>query len=217
MELPSPHTTSTSSTTNGPHSPGPTPPTVTRSDPSNPYPTTFVQADSSSFKQVVQLLTGSSSNPTHTHTHTHTHKPAHKSKLYERRNNSLKHLRISPLLPTPAGHSPRLPYYFNHKNNNNTTPSSLLSPTLLDFPSLMLSPVTPLTHDPFSRSPVSSTNSPINNNIINNDNIDKIAEEKAIAEKGFFLHPVSPGSDNPEPRLLPLFPLSSPKVSSSHF
>ena len=27
---------------------------------SNPYPTTFVQADTSTFKQVVQMLTGSS-------------------------------------------------------------------------------------------------------------------------------------------------------------
>ncbi|GAB4858867.1 hypothetical protein Ancab_010344 [Ancistrocladus abbreviatus] len=50
------------------------------------------------------------------------------------------------------------------------------------------------------------------NNII----VDKAAEEKAIAEKGFFLHP-SPASTPPdlEPRLLPLFPVTSSRVSGS--
>ncbi|KAL9234054.1 hypothetical protein vseg_008970 [Gypsophila vaccaria] len=188
---------------NGPYSPSG--PTVTRSDPSNPYPTTFVQADSSSFKQVVQMLTGSPTHPSNS-------KPGptpQKSKLYERRNNPLKHLRISPLLPSSSSssstghHSPNRHYPYLKQNN-----PVLFSPTLLDFPSLLLSPVTPLIHDPFARSPVSSTASP---NDINQSIIDKVAEDKAIAEKGFFLHPVSPGSDNPEPRLLPLFPLSSPK------
>ena len=36
-----------------------TPKTISRFD-SNPYPTTFVQADTSTFKQVVQMLAGSS-------------------------------------------------------------------------------------------------------------------------------------------------------------
>ncbi|GAB4858886.1 VQ motif-containing protein 4, partial [Ancistrocladus abbreviatus] len=51
-----------------------------------------------------------------------------------------------------------------------------------------------------------------NNNII----VDKAAEEKAIVEKGFFLHP-SPASTRHdlEPRLLPLFPVTSPRVSGS--
>ena len=40
-------------------------------------------------------------------------------------------------------------------------------------------------------------------------------EERAIAEKGFYLHP-SPGSNNGDPpKLLPLFPLHSPKNSVS--
>ena len=52
--------------------PPPTPPSfprqatkpITRSESANPYLTTFVQADTSSFKQVVQMLTGSSETAT---------------------------------------------------------------------------------------------------------------------------------------------------------
>ncbi|KAG2271910.1 hypothetical protein Bca52824_066465 [Brassica carinata] len=67
---------------------------VTRSD---HYPTTFVQADSSTFKQVVQMLTGSSSRDPQTRRSTFVIPPVkttqpkrHSSgnKLYERRSNS---------------------------------------------------------------------------------------------------------------------------------
>ncbi|CAN1827631.1 VQ motif-containing protein 4 [Linum perenne] len=37
----------------------PSPRPIARSDSANSYPTTFVQADTSLFKQVVQMLTGS--------------------------------------------------------------------------------------------------------------------------------------------------------------
>ncbi|OWM77447.1 VQ motif-containing protein 4 [Punica granatum] len=195
---------------------------VTRSEPANPYPTTFVQADTSSFKQVVQMLTGSSkpdqpSPPTQQlqqqppAKHHHHSIPPIKTipkksgsgsgfKLYERRN-SLKSLKINPLGPFPgqlgSGASPRNP--------------EILSPSILDFPALVLSPVTPLTHDPFARSP-----RPPYDSLAESPSLDPEAEEKAIREKGFFLHP-SPASTprDPEPRLLPLFPLSSPRVSGS--
>ena len=64
----------------------------------------------------------------------------------------------------------------------------VLSPSVLDFPALVLSPVTPL-------SPSVGNSS---------------EEEKAIAEKGFYLHP-SPRTVEvtAEPRLLPLFPETS--------
>lgn len=183
--------------------------TITRSE-SNPYPTTLVQADTTSFKQVVQMLTGSSETVKLTSIGTGTRplteggtgsgtgnnyslksKPSippiktgpgksKPSKLYERRNS-----RISPLIPR-----------FGSGLN-----AEILSPCLLDFPSLVLSPVTPLLPDPFNRSPVNP--------------VDKAAEEKAIAEKGFYLHrsPVSTPRDS-EPQLLPLFPVTSP--SGSH-
>ncbi|KAA8515239.1 hypothetical protein F0562_018531 [Nyssa sinensis] len=219
---PSPNSHSTNSTTsssssnrnsNGLHHSAPptpaaatTPKTITRSEPNNPYPTTFVQADTASFKQVVQMLTGSSETAKHAAAKTDTPKnpiPPIKtgpkkekaSKLYERRN-SLKNFKISPLLPGfvhSSGFSPRKP----------ATPE-ILSPSILDFPSLVLSPVTPLIPDPFNRSPPISAST----------NLNMEAEDKAIAKKGFYFHP-SPANTpkDSEPRLLPLFPVTSPRVS----
>ncbi|XP_014517843.1 VQ motif-containing protein 4 [Vigna radiata var. radiata] len=174
------------------------PKAVARSEPGSPYPTTFVQADTSSFKQVVQMLTGSSetakqasskpaANPTHSIPPMKSvpNKKQQQFKLYERRTNSLKNnLNINPLT---SFFSPRKP--------------DMLSPSILDFPALVLSPVTPLIPDPFDRS-----NAP--------PSLDSEAEDKAIKEKGFFLHP-SPASTprDAEPRLLPLFPTTSPRAS----
>ncbi|XP_077229596.1 VQ motif-containing protein 4-like [Tasmannia lanceolata] len=187
---------SSSSSSNGiPLTPKPIPRSET-----NAYPTTFVQADTSSFKHVVQMLTGSSettkqvtksaSDPPKISTpptKTGPKKPAFK--LYERRN-SLKNLKINPLMSgfyPNAGFSPRKP--------------EILSPSMLDLPSLVLSPVTPLIPDPFNRAMDSGASS---------------AEERAIAEKGFYLHPPRiPTPRDAEPRLLPLFPVTSPKVSGS--
>ncbi|XP_068665860.1 VQ motif-containing protein 4-like [Aristolochia californica] len=185
-----------------------TPKALPRSEPCNSNnATTFIQADTSSFKHVVQMLTGSSettkqvsSKPTADPSKitippikNGPKKPSFK--LYERRN-SLKHLKISPLMSglhngSYSSFSPRNP--------------EILSPSLLDFPSLVLSPVTPLIPDPFNRSPAGPA-----------PELTAAAEERAIAEKGFYLHP-SPRTTprGSEPRLLPLFPVKSPRVSGS--
>ncbi|XVF40474.1 hypothetical protein PTKIN_Ptkin01aG0116500 [Pterospermum kingtungense] len=221
-------TSTSTSTSNNTNPPPPTPPPqqpkpITRSESANPYPTTFVQADTSSFKQVVQMLTGSSETAKHASSSTKstpspqsdpnpkTHIPPIKSipknkqnsgfGLYERRS-SLKNLKINPLNPlfgsNNSGFSPRKP--------------EILSPSILDFPSLALSPVTPLIPDPFDRSGPGNYTNCLNNN----GKLDQEAEEKAIKEKGFYLHP-SPASTprDSEPRLLPLFPVTSPRVSGS--
>ncbi|PHT43806.1 hypothetical protein CQW23_17831 [Capsicum baccatum] len=189
---------------------------ISRSETTNPYPTTFVQADTSSFKQVVQMLTGSSetakqasssSSPAADPSSSLSNSISPKSsippirtapkkpgfKLYERRNSLKNGLMISPLIPGVYGH-----------NNSSFSPRNkpeILSPSILDFPSLALSPVTPLNEDTFSKS------SPLTN---------LSEEDKAIAEKKFYLHP-SPRRTprDSEPQLLPLFPLSSPSVSGS--
>ncbi|KAG5012809.1 hypothetical protein JHK86_025070 [Glycine max] len=150
-----------------------TPKTISRFD-SNPYPTTFVQADTSTFKQKQQGF-----------------------KLYERRNKSLKNnLMLNTLMPN-----------FSHNHNNNNSPSfsprnmpKILSPSLLDFLSLALSPVTPFNDDPFDKSSPSLGNSS--------------KEDKAIVVKGFYLHP-SPMTTprDSEPQLLSLFPVTSARVS----
>ncbi|GAB4846435.1 hypothetical protein Ancab_025440 [Ancistrocladus abbreviatus] len=201
---------------------------MTRSDPNSPYPTTFVTADTTSFKQVVQMLTGSSESSktlskqqqqTQTPNHDHHLPPPPPSKnfsippiktspkkqagfkLYERRNILKNNLMINPSNPnfaissgaatTSSSFSPRNP------------PPEILSPSMLDFPSLTLSPVTPLADDPFDKS-----SSPSLGN--------SSEEERAIAEKGFYLHPspISTPRDS-EPQLLPLFPVTSPRVSDS--
>nr|GLL16483.1 VQ motif-containing protein 4-like isoform X2 [Ipomoea trifida] len=194
--------TSTISNNNGTLTPPLTPKTLSRSEANNPYPTTFVQADTGTFKQVVQMLTGSSETAKNASSSKPSDPPSSSAakpfcggippkkegfKLYKRRN-SLKNnneLMISPLIPGvgagSAGFSPRKP--------------EILSPSILDFPSLVLSPVTPLTEDPFYKSS---------------------EEEKAIAEKKFYLHPspranaATPPGDSDPPQLLPLFPVSSP-------
>ncbi|CAI0468707.1 unnamed protein product [Linum tenue] len=217
--LPSPNSSSSSSNSPPPtppppqqQMPSPRPNPIARSESANPYPTTFVQADTSSFKQVVQMLTGSPKSAA---------APPIKSipkrnqpsgfKLYERRN-SLKNLKINPLNPFLAppgpgsGFSPRKP--------------EILSPSILDFPALVLSPVTPLIPDPFDRSGLAG-NCHNSNGGANNSGgasvMEADSEEKAIKEKGFYLHP-SPATTPREaepPRLLPLFPVTSPRVSSS--
>ncbi|PNX79332.1 hypothetical protein L195_g035316 [Trifolium pratense] len=222
-------TTTTTATLLNPPSPYPPKP-ITRSEPGNPYPTTFVQADPSSFKQVVQLLTGSTettssskhvSSNSNSNNNLRNHIPPIKTipkkqqqsgfKLYERRN-SLKNLHLNPLLPIFSSNSTN-PSGFSPRN------TEILSPSILDFPALALSPVTPLIPDPFNRTTtISGTGS---NHRCGNESpkpvLNTEAEEKAIREKGFFLHPspsTTPRETEP-PRLLPLFPTTSPKASSS--
>ncbi|KVH89529.1 VQ motif-containing protein 4-like [Cynara cardunculus var. scolymus] len=199
---PSPNTCS--ATTYQPSPPPPPPTPVTISDPNNPYPTTFVQADTTSFKKVVQMLTGSSETVKQATTAKNPIPPMKTglnkkpSKLYERRN-SQKNFKLSPLV---AGFTNGGGFTVSPRNPN--TPE-ILSPSLLDFTSLVLSPVTPLIADPFYKSPVND----------GSPNLDVEAEEKAIAEKGFYLHP-SPATTprrELEPRLLPLFPVTSLRFS----
>ncbi|KAG8365502.1 hypothetical protein BUALT_Bualt18G0111700 [Buddleja alternifolia] len=124
------------------------------------------------------------------------------SKLYERRN-SFKNFKINPL---GLGLAHSEPGCFSGSPR-----PEILSPSILDFPSLVLSPVTPLIPDPFNR--VGFRVGSVDNC---NGDLDTQAEDKAIKEKGFYLHP-SP-SDTPrdsEPRLLPLFPVTSPRDAGS--
>lgn len=112
----------------------------------------------------------------------------------------MKNFKISPLVPGFVNGSG-----FTGSPRRPGTPE-ILSPGILNFPALVLSPVTPLVPDLF-RSPV----------IGDSPNLNVEAEDKAIAKKGFYLHPSPVGTPNreSEPRLLPLFPVTSPRVSGS--
>ncbi|KAK2970583.1 hypothetical protein RJ640_022820 [Escallonia rubra] len=114
-------------------------------------------------------------------------------KLYERRNIPKNGLMISLSMPnfvTNFGFSPRMI-------------PEILSPSILDFPSLILSPVTPSIEDTFNKSSPSMGNSS--------------EEDKAIAEKKFYLHPspMSTPRGGSELQLLPLFLVTPPLVSGS--
>ncbi|KAL2473602.1 VQ motif-containing protein motif-containing protein 4 [Forsythia ovata] len=209
-------TTTAAAFSNGLHYHHPSPPSqpsaipITRPEPSSPYPTTFVQADTSSFKLVVQMLTGSTEtvrqaakpdpvkNPIPP-IKTGLKKEKSATKLCERRS-SFKNFNISPLINKSG-------FVSGYSGSPRTGTPELLSPSILDFPSLVLSPVTPLISDPFKRSALSDKS---------DMNLDMEAENKAIKEKGFYLHPspVSTPRDS-EPRLLPLFPVTLPRVAGS--
>ncbi|KAG6501909.1 VQ motif-containing protein 4-like [Zingiber officinale] len=199
------------SSSSGAASPAPAPPLppkpISKSCEPNLCPTTFVLADAASFKQVVQMLTGTAETAAAASLKAPV-APAFKApgpkrpafKLYERRN-SLRNLNhLSPLALTTLSHSsPNSPAAgFSPRRQ-----PEILSPSMLDFPSLALSPVTPLSPDPFNR--------PLHPN----SEAAKWAEDRAIAEKGFYLHPSPRASTATEPpQLLPLFPVTSPKFSS---
>ncbi|KAI4388291.1 hypothetical protein MLD38_000634 [Melastoma candidum] len=187
--------------------------TATTTTHNSPYPTTFVQADTSNFKQVVQMLTGSTDHQHHKSDPAPSPRAAaippirsaskkqQGFRLYERRNSLKNVLMINTLLPgfsssasttPPPAFSPR--NLFHHHE--------VPSPSTLDFPKLTLSsPVTPLIDDPFRKSSPSLGNS---------------EEEKAIADKGFYLHPSPMNTPREtEPQLLPLFPVTSPRISGT--
>lgn len=69
---------------------------------------------------------------------------------------------------------------------------------------VMVSPVSPL--DLFGRA---SPRTPTTPTLLSPREGEEAAEERAIAEKGFYLHPSTPRKAEPE--LLPLFPLHSPR------
>lgn len=156
-------------------------------------PTTYVQADAHTFRDLVQLLTGAAAgdppaaSPPRTPPAAVAPRRQH-FKLQERRSPSVRNLEIQlglTSLLSPRSPPPHLHHHLIHH------PSSSSPAAAGSSRSPIPSPVTPLGSNPLF-SPASE-------------------EERAITEKGFYLHP-SPrggvrGSDPPE--LLPLFPLCS--------
>ncbi|KAB1218732.1 hypothetical protein CJ030_MR3G026612 [Morella rubra] len=178
-------------------------------DPTSPN-TTFVQADPSNFRAVVQKLTGAPDDPaalklplTPKSHHPPTPKPTTtitemgprkpNFKLHERRQATKK-------LELNIDHATTFNKHCMAKANFSFGPSAppSASPGFQVRP-MIFSPVSPLEY--YARG------SPRTPREVEEE------EERAIAEKGFYLHP-SPrstprGSDPPE--LLPLFPLHSPR------
>ncbi|KAG5012443.1 hypothetical protein JHK82_024598 [Glycine max] len=81
----------------------------------------------------------------------------------------------------------------------------VLSPSILDFPTLVLSPITPLIPNPFNRSHFVNENGAI----VVMETVEA-AEKKSMKEKGFFLDPSPVSTPHDEkPRLLPFFPTTT--------
>ncbi|KAG2729368.1 hypothetical protein I3843_01G241900 [Carya illinoinensis] len=190
------------------------------SDPTSPN-TTFVQADPSNFRAVVQKLTGAPEDPSAlklpltlkpAHHHT-TPKPTNSTaaaatemgprkptfKLHERRHATKK-------LELNIEHAAAFNKHCMAKPSFNSGPSSAPSASSSGshVRTMIFSPVSPL--ELYGRG------SPRTPRELEEE------EERAIAEKGFYLHP-SPlstprGSDPPE--LLTLFPLHSPRDLLNH-
>ncbi|KAF8025823.1 hypothetical protein BT93_F2603 [Corymbia citriodora subsp. variegata] len=173
----------------------------------DPYPTTFVQADATTFKQVVQMLTGSSETAKQASTMIQdpalppsgSGKPSSASsptkqgfKLYERRSNLRNCVIMNTIVPGDS--SQTIPGFLSPRCK------AEMSPSALDFPNkLVLSPVTPLREDLFNKFSPSG---------------DLSEEEKAVADKGFYLHPSPRNSPRVvEPKLLQLFPTTSGATS----
>ncbi|XVF74772.1 hypothetical protein PTKIN_Ptkin13bG0138500 [Pterospermum kingtungense] len=168
-------------------------------DPTSPN-TTFVQADPSTFRTIVQQLTGASNDSSAPKLPlTYVARPVASDigpkkplfKLHERRL-AMKKLEIK----------------LNNNNNNNNNIGKNKCPSDFRQRGFIVSPVSTL--DLWSHAGSESTK-PV---------FDECEEEeqKAIAEKRFYLHPspLSTPRGGAEPELLPLFPLHSPRETTKH-
>ncbi|GFQ07817.1 hypothetical protein PHJA_002925700 [Phtheirospermum japonicum] len=151
--------------------------------------TTFVQADSTCFRDLVQRLTSPSGIQAQAQEPVKSPASKPTQKLHERR----KYIKPKIEIGKPAGFQAQQPLQPKIPTSRNMVFAGSPSSSVM-----MLSP-----HSSLEGSPI---NTPLNPR----------EEEKAIKEKRFYLHP-SPRSKPrlaAEPELLTLFPLESPTTSS---
>ncbi|KAI3940824.1 hypothetical protein MKW92_041675 [Papaver armeniacum] len=168
--------------------------------------TTFVQADTNTFRELVQRLTGSSDGD-----HGTSNVPPHMTtkvigvkkptfKLHERRQYSKTKLEVvnpgfqfrpgSPILsPSRTG---------VHKTKLVPSPTKVANYSPIPSPSQPFANLSILEEKAVQNSPYDG---------LNNEE----EEEKAIQERRFYLHPSPRSKTSSEPELLTLFPLTSPK------
>ncbi|KAG8383340.1 hypothetical protein BUALT_Bualt04G0002300 [Buddleja alternifolia] len=173
--------------------------------------TTFVQADSTCFRDLVQRLTGPSGNEGPPPAKSPAPKPA--QKLHERRKYTKPKIEIAkpvgfqfqqPKIPSSppilCGGSPIGGYWASPWS----CPASPSSVILLSPPSsLQVSPLSTPVFMRCSNKRASPTTVELNRG----------EEEKAIEDKRFYLHP-SKQRIAAEPELLPLFPQASPATAT---
>ncbi|KAF8389257.1 hypothetical protein HHK36_025950 [Tetracentron sinense] len=170
-----------------------------------PTPTTFVQADANTFRELVQKLTGAGEDSPEKLPIT---LPARFSARSCNSGDGIAPRRSTFKLQERRQNMRKLEIKLGLTSLRNSGPYSPRQTYLVVSP--ISSPVTPLSSDPLfsGHFPGSGSNSPSSPTVSE--------EEKAIAEKGFYLHrsPLSTPRGSEPPELLPLFPLSSPKEQS---
>ncbi|XP_068652291.1 VQ motif-containing protein 11-like [Aristolochia californica] len=163
-------------------------------------PTTFVQADAHTFRDLVQKLTGANEDcpdklpitvPARLTARDVGGPRRSGFKLQERRQNMRKlEIKLGLTSLRNSGFSPR----------SQSHPHIAISP--------ITSPVTPLGSESLFCGNFNLSGSESPSPVLSE-------EEKAIAEKGFYLSPLSTPRGSDPPELLPLFPLRSPKPSQA--
>ena len=194
--------------------------------------TTFVQADPATFRALVQKLTGVAPAAGGTRTAeklppkpqedeaaavTIAHAPPpppppRRPKLQERRRAAPARLELArpqlPALPSSSSF-----YYYHHHGSTHGLMHSPVSPMdayvvlAAASASPSLSSSSSMTPSPHSSSPSCGGAAVV---MISREEEER--EEKAIASKGFYLH-ASPRGDGDRPKLLPLFPVHSPRIN----
>lgn len=170
--------------------------------------TTFVQADTETFKDVVQRLTGSSEAAAHEVTTAKGNIGVKKPefKLHERRQYKAKLEIIKPPLNIKQG-AAVMQQYYQEQQLQSSLEQQKFSPSSSGNKIRQTSPMTTPTKCFSSLSLGESRGEPAASDLNTQE------EEKAIRERRFYLHPSprsKPGFNEPE--LLSLFPLTSPKT-----
>ncbi|KAJ4751730.1 VQ motif-containing protein [Rhynchospora pubera] len=175
--------------------------------------TTFVQTDQSTFKELVQRLTGPTSTSTRPGTSISTIElQHHQQQQQQQQSHHLFHHQYHSTPPSPTGKPPagiikRRPAFKaqGYRPKLTILKPGPVNPVLFAGPGVISpsSEVASLSIRDNDRSPSPSVE------------LNEEAEEKAIKERRFYLHP-SPRSRESmtEPELLTLFPLSSPGSSN---
>ncbi|XP_020585737.1 LOW QUALITY PROTEIN: VQ motif-containing protein 31-like [Phalaenopsis equestris] len=183
----------------------PTPPTSS-GDPTStppPHPTTYVQADAATFKELVQRLTGPHDDPSSSSPIpklSGVRRPAFK--LHERRQAYRSKFAVLKPLISPRPPAADLGFSSPGRVSPLVSPSTQLS--VLSISEGCVLPPPPVEADNGGGRAATATTTP---------ELNEEEEEKAIRERRFYLHP-SPrsGLRSAEPELLALFPLTSPRA-----
>lgn len=175
--------------------------------------TTFVQADPATFRALVQKLTGApppapgekqkqQQQDSATVTIAQHPPPARRPKLQERRRAAPARLELA---RPPSASS----FYHHHHGFMHSPVSTMDAYVLSSLSPSPMSSCSSMTPSPHSSSPSCGAV------VISKEEEER--EEKAIASKGFYLHAASPRSaagDGERPKLLPLFPVHSPRTAA---